>query len=549
MTKAIKVVYPVLDFEAPGCPIKELIDENAHHYKNLTELLDSLKTHTMIMFYFYEVVYYWFEREILMTSDVKHCWKTQGAHNARFSWIQSKITITRNSDPKVGKTRLKRNSYLIDLINISNYLPTRDPFPITEQDIKNDYAIVEELINIYQCFGRDDLPNSVAAMGRNIIHLKETPDDVVSQNILRICSIAYTGAIYYLDREGPVDKTLYNYDYRSMYSGIMTQQYFPRLDSAVEHDKFIPVDNHERLAIYHIKHMDVSLKSTGLPTLLNHQPEFYRAKPYLQEGSSSCYGMGNFQHLKTRGDGFPEDIMWITSLAFDLLVQNYEIKRLEIDKTIEFTKTTKGCTDSKAINTIFKIKETAKGHRRDAVKILLETMTGSLGMKYRPHKEIKLQYLSIKGEAEMEEEKDQLLSNFHWACFLNDWGRYLINQKFHKAGGTAKVHSVDTDGIWCFGRELDEDCGTGLCSLRLDATSFQSFWWGFRQYIVCSDPAVKWMPNSVEWEPHIQGLRKGYYKYGKEDFTFPTIRWNSHDKCYELRQQKYTLRMEEQYEE
>lgn len=57
------------------------------------------------------------------------------------------------------------------------------------------------------------------------------------------------------------------------------------------------------------------------------------------------------------------------------------------------------------------------------------------------------------------------------------------------------------------------------------------------------------MPNSVEWEPHIQGLRKGYYKYGEEDFSFPTIRWNSHNKYYELRQQKYTLRMEEQYEE
>ena len=319
-------------------------------------------------------------------------------------------------------------------------------------------------------------------------------------NLVQEIRSAYVSGHNYL-RNTQRQPFLYYCDVNSMYVYCLSNFIFPSLIVPPKRINHFVEPNSEQLAIYHIQSIQADVKPKHFPTI------FSGTTMSKQLEIKDHYHL-NIECMKpTKG--------WITSVDYEMLLRDYDIKKLDIDITLLYNKEADVSRELRAKHLLefYNNKRNAvKGTPEyDYHKMLLNTFTGSLSiintMQYS-HED-----LIEKGNTSLLR-KDDKIPNIEISAFMTAYARKYITELALLAGFD-NVHCISTDAV------VVEDytvlrpfLGNDLGQLKMDELR-NARWWRVNAY--------EWFDEDGNWKTKASGISDGTYSQGENTACQPLL--------------------------
>lgn len=520
-----KLVLPVFDEET--LEIHYYLDEEGCVYNDLRELLDLGTTY--LFCYYLKLVYQDFER-IVEEDEIKIKFSAKpytGSPKADFIAPRLCLEIA-STQPQILKTRAKYNGHRFYFLDIERFIETTADLKVSAADLEEHRLAIEAFVrDVLPHIPFQNMPNSIAAAARKIFPSTTDGGKIDYLNEIRS---SYVGGYYYVKDTWEVKDIIYDYDIKSMYPALLnSHRLFPNMyEPGVPQrlNGFVETNNKQQLAFYHIKTLKAHLKSKHFPTI-------WREKRMIIKMSK--YGVCSHDYINCRVKSLVDG--WITSVDYKMLLRDYDIGLLEIDYTY-LVEGVPGWSMFDLLGQFYNLKERSVGATREVFKRLIDSYSGSLGMMpAMPHYWCS-NLAGDKKELSVEKAAPTTCAPVDVAAFLTAYGRYEITELAYK-NGYDNTYSIDTDGIFALDRTLDEECGEGLGSLRLDKVMRRARWFGQKQYESMED-------GNDYFTPHIAGLPAYLYEHGIYDYIIPTIQYSKKLRKYIRYDQPFYLTEEDE---
>lgn len=357
---------------------------------------------------------------------------------------------------------------------MKNFIRGINSFNITPELQKEHLAVLKVLekegMEIYNANkGNRDAshPLSIAGFSRVVVGDPRTLSNHTKADINIETRSAMIGGLYYLKEAYQKHKILYDYDIRSLYPYLLVNMLYPDpFISPNKFDEFVPVVKDLNLALYRIKSIKAQLKPGHFPTLFTQKEQRQRITKTRLNILTDNIVLIRYM---------PEMEGWITSLDYDMILRDYDVLELTIDKTYLFPVLTSGERLFHKLLQFYDKKEEATGELRTFYKVILDSYSGSIAMKSHNRQRINTltniepeQRIRIKGS-------DDSGNAYDIYAFMTAYGRKIITELALKAGKD-NVVSIDTDGIFTTNRTLDKYCSADaeIGSLRLDKIMYNT---------------------------------------------------------------------------
>lgn len=345
---------------------------------------------------------------------------------------------------------------------------------------------------------------TLAAAARNKIRLNI--DSVVDNeksirtDLVNRLRPAYASGYNYL-RNNQRQQFLYYCDVNSMYVYCLAKFHYPSLlILPTKHEEYVPLAEDE-LAFYHIDTIVADVKPKHFPTLF--------AGVQMQKSME----IGDVSHLNIPfmkpGKG------WITSVDYEMLLRDYDIKELVIDESLVYKKEKDISRELRAKQLIENYQNkvnAAKGTPEyDYYKMLLNTFTGSLSITHKAtfsHED-----LVDKGETKVLDSDDKI-PNIEISAFMTAYARKYITELAYMVGYD-KVHCISTDAVVVEDyTALQPLLGNNLGQLKMDELRHAK-WWRVNAY--------EWYDENGKWKSKASGISDGTYTEGEDTACQPLL--------------------------
>lgn len=535
MRYSISLLMPDIEWntaENNEIKIKAFIDQNNTKYNNIEELVNTIEKDSKIYCFGFQLVIaafeVWAKENIEFWSSIKG-FPYSGRPNYDL-FVPQHILTSRRPDA-VAKTKYAKlfyNGHEITLLNVQDSLTQTTLFDIYEnpskfQSIYNTFLAIEELEERfyypeYESRHAAKIPKALPELSRFIFNIN-LGNSARDDYLLRVKG-GYLGGYNYL-KDTSTQEELYYCDVKSMYSYMLLHRVYPN-------PRYTPVEYagyyESNLAMHHISYIKARIKPKHFPTVFNTRE--IQSKMGLSDNTNIDWQCHN------------ELLGWITSVDYKLLINNYDIDELVIDKTYYYPVCTSGRKlFGDRIQEIYDLKEGAEGYEREAYKLILNTFTGSLAMQ--SHTQYQVDSITEPSKVVPMRKKDAPISPWDIAAFMNAYARaYII--EIATLAGFDNVHCISTDAvvvknitpIKCY-------MGDKMGCLDVEKVMYNAHWWRINAY--------EWQDEEGNWHGKANGLPQYKYKHGKKVYAIPVILQNPKTHKFEYHANRYNI--EDEYEE
>lgn len=495
------------------------VDQNNIRYNDFNSLLLNSDVESYF-FYYANFVCQEFEKWLLNEKIDNKTREITYTGNPKTNFIA--FNIRKESYAGLPNFISARGKYIdkkFHFYNIEKFIRNIEHFNISHKRILKDYAILEQIFIL----ANDTVPSSLAGLARKLIfEISMFQRDYRDPYLLEIPN-AYIGGQYYL-KDAKQYEVAYDYDISSMYPWLLLNEEYPLIPGNPDYMEMPELvegfNDSTKLRFHHIKQLKATLKPQHFPTIFvqDNLRTALKGHGLITDNVINIYGIKDLNG-------------WITSIDYEMLLRDYDIEKIKIDKTYLIHRTVKGDKYFKNFKKYYDLKQSTFNEERDMYKIILDSYSGSLGMRNQSF--YRTNSVQENGKHFWTKKKEITLSPMDIAAFMTAYGRKYITELALSAG-FEYIISIDTDGIFCKERNayLDSICGTGLGSLRLDKIMIKPMWFGQKQYVSYELKDDK----TLELTPHIAGLPAWIYRNGESYFERPILSRNKDGKWTKLTQ-------------
>lgn len=414
------------------------------------------------------------------------------------------------------------NGYTILFRDLSKWFPNSSVFRTSQEEQLKMYeqlVYFEENHIAYLASKRKGDPKTLASLSRDYIGNPSQFKNPKRDRFLKDVEYSYIGAYNYIKKTHFTWEHLYHFDVKSMYPYMLMNRYYPNPKYIpIKYDDFVDVKGP---AIYHINYIKAKVKKNHFPTI------FCEEKLMKSMGINDVYNLN--WHCSNELYG------WITSVDLEMLKRDYHIEMLYIDTTYAYRDVVIGSElfGTKIVE-IFNEKEASRDnpYKREANKLLINTYSGSIGMRKR--KRYKVDHLTNPQKKVMvKEQKDEGFSAWDISAFMTAYARQYITELALLAG-YENVACINVDAVAVVDpTPLLPFTGKNLGDLEMDREMFNAYWWRINTY--------EWQDGSGVWNARIAGLPNTYYVHGKTEYVVPKILYDTKKHYYYKRVDRFNI--------